>query len=362
MSHELRTPLNAILGFSQLLESDPDHPLADIQSDNVQEILRAGAHLLELINEVLDLARIEAGKLTISQEPVALAPMLDDCLTLIRPLAEVRGIQVIEAGHGCGEHVQADRVRLKQVLLNLLSNAVKYNRDQGKLGLVCVVEQDAVQVRITDTGPGLTAEQQARLFAPFERLGADRTKVEGTGIGLALSKRLVELMGGTIGVESKPDIGSTFWIRLPLAEASAQVVDMAAARRARPSGAIANERRWDVLCIEDNPANLRLIERVLARREDVRLLTASAPGLGLELAAAHRPALILLDINLPEMDGYEVMRCLRENPATSQIPVVAVSANAMPKDLARGKAAGFKDYLTKPLDIERLLQVVDATL
>jgi hypothetical protein len=259
--------------------------------------------------------------------------------------------------------VQADRTRLKQALLNLLSNAVKYNQEAGTLSVTCVHDGNAIQVCVSDTGAGLTPKQQARLFSPFEPLDADKTGIEGTGIGLALSRRLMELMHGEIGVESKPGIGSTFWLRLPIAEeladdsgpAHTQIADENSAR-------LAGNWQSEILCIEDNPANLRLIERILSRRQDVRLLTAGVPSLGLELALAHRPALILLDINLPGMDGYEVMQCLRENPLTRGIPVVAVSANAMPKDLARGKAAGFADYLTKPLDIEQLLRTVDQVL
>jgi hypothetical protein len=359
MSHELRTPLNAILGFGQLLELETRDPE---QADNVQEILHAGRHLLELINEVLDLARIEAGRLTVSREPVPLMPLVEDCLTLIRPLAEARRIRVTEAGRDCGEHVLADRVRLKQVLLNLLSNAVKYNREGGDIAIACIEEDDAIQVRVSDSGPGLTPEQQARLFTAFERLDADQRAVEGTGIGLALSRRLVELMGGEIGVDSAPRQGSTFWLRLHATDGHPEPAHPSGgghdAEPARPAGA----RRHDVLCIEDNPVNLRLIERILARREGVRMLSATTPSLGLELARAHRPDLVLLDINLPDMDGYEVMRCLRENPHTRHIPVVAVSANAMPADLERGKAAGFADYLTKPINMDRLMQAVDKAL
>jgi CheY-like chemotaxis protein len=286
-------------------------------------------------------------------------PLLADCLTLIRPMAEARGIRMIGGGRDCAGHVLADRTRLKQVLLNLLSNAVKYNRDQGSLGIVCVAEGGTVQIRISDTGAGLSADQRARLFVAFERLDADRNAIEGTGIGLALSKRLMELMEGEIGVDSAPGAGSTFWLRLPAATSHSGSAEEVPAPEAGVHGHAAGQERKDVLCIEDNPANLRLVERILARRAEVRLLSASAPGPGLELAVAHRPCLILLDINLPDMDGYDVMQCLRENPATRDIPVVAVSANAMPKDLARGKAAGFADYLTKPLDVDRLLRVVD---
>jgi len=357
MSHELRTPMNAILGFGQLLERDIRE---EEQADNVQEILHAGRHLLELINEVLDLARIESGKFTVSQEPVALMPLIADCLAMIRPKVAARGIVIVEAGRDCGEFVRADRVRLKQVLLNLLSNAVKYNREQGSLGIACVHEGDTLQIRISDSGEGLSAEQQARLFVAFERLDADKNAIEGTGIGLALSKRLTELMHGEIGVESTPGAGSTFWVRLPITDGHAEAApeEQSTESKDRPVGS----QQWDVLCIEDNPANMRLVERILAQREDIRLLTATVPSLGLELAVAHHPALILLDINLPDMDGYEVMRRLQENPATRDIPVVAISANAMPKDLARGKAAGFTEYLTKPLEVDRLLQVVDAVI
>jgi signal transduction histidine kinase/CheY-like chemotaxis protein len=359
MSHELRTPLNAILGFGQLLELDVREAE---QADNVGEILRAGRHLLELINEVLDLARIEAGKLSISPEPVPLAPLIEDCQALIRPMAEGRGIRIVEAGGECVVHVRADRVRLKQTLLNLLSNAVKYNREGGLVSIACVVEGDTAQIRISDTGAGLSAEQQGRLFVAFERLDADKSAVEGTGIGLALSKRLVELMEGRIGVESAPGRGSTFWVRLPVLEGHGEGGQTAGWRSAGQAVREAGKGRRDVLCIEDNPANLRLVERILSRRADLRLLTASQPGLGLELARAHRPELILLDINLPDMDGYDVLKCLRESAATRDIPVVAISANAMPKDLARGRAAGFRDYLTKPLDVDRLLAVVDGIM
>ena len=359
MSHELRTPLNAILGFGQLLEMDQ---LEDEQAENVQEILHAGRHLLDLINEVLDLARIEAGRLTISQEPVPLFPLVEECLTLIRPMAEKHGIGIIATGQDCGEQVRADRTRLKQVLLNLLSNAVKYNRASGSIGITCMHDDGTVQVRISDTGKGLSPEQQTRLFSPFERLDADQDAIEGTGIGLALSKRLVELMAGEIGVESTPGVGSTFWVRLPLSKGHGQL-DEEINEWADPDTEVPDQpkesRQWDVLCIEDNPANLRLIERILSRRNDVRLLTANTPTLGLELAMTHQPALILLDINLPEMDGYDVMECLQENSITRDIPVVAVSANAMPKDLARGKAAGFLQYLTKPLSVEKLQKLID---
>ena len=360
MSHELRTPMNAILGFGQLLEQSATLPAGN--RGWVREIVAAGRHLLELINDVLDLARVESGKFTVSPEPVALLPLIEECLTLLRPLAEAAGVRLLEASRHCDVLVRADRTRLKQVLLNLLSNAVKYNRWQGSVNVVCVAETSSeapsVCVRVSDTGAGLTAEQLARLFVPFERLQAD-TRIEGTGIGLALSKRLVEAMGGVIGAESAPGSGSTFWVRLPLALGLASRPEQAAEEVPPP---LVSQTPIDVLCIEDNPANLRLIEGIFARHNNIRLLSALAPGLGLELARTHQPALILLDINLPDMDGYAVMQCLREHETTRDIPVLAISANAMPKDIERSKAAGFVAYLTKPLDVAELLRTVTQLL
>jgi PAS domain S-box-containing protein len=359
MSHELRTPLNAILGFGQLLDLSR---LDAEQRDNVHEILRAGQHLLDLIHEVLDLARIEAGRLEISVEPVAVAAVMQECLTLIRPLAEARAIHLGDVRGTADAHVLADRVRLKQVLLNLLSNAVKYNREGGDIGVAWWPMEDVVYIEVSDTGAGLTDTQRTAVFVPFERLDADSHAIEGTGIGLALSKRLIDLMHGEIGVDSRRGVGSTFWLRLPAVESPAETAEVgrhALPAASSPAGTDAPRR---VLCIEDNPANLRLLERILKQRGGIELLTAAAPGLGLELARAHRPALILLDINLPDMDGYAVLERLRAAPETCAIPVIAISANAMPKDVARGQAAGFAAYLTKPLQIAELLRQVDATL
>jgi signal transduction histidine kinase/CheY-like chemotaxis protein len=361
MSHELRTPMNAILGFGQLLEKSPTLPVAS--RSWVREIVAAGKHLLELINDVLDLARVESGKFTVSPEPVALRPLIEECLTLLKPLADAGAVRLLEASRHCDVQVRADRTRLKQVLLNLLSNAIKYNRRLGSVNVVCVAEalsaMPAVSVRVSDTGPGLDAQQLTRLFVPFERLSND-PQIEGTGIGLALSKRLVEAMGGDIGVESTPGAGSTFWVRLPLAVSAAELAERDEQVAAVPHAAVAVAT--DVLCIEDNPANLRLIEGIFATQPNIRLLSALAPGLGLELARTHKPALILLDINLPDMDGYAVMQILREHEATRQIPVLAISANAMPKDIERGKAAGFAAYLTKPIDVLELLRTVTQLL
>ena len=358
MSHELRTPLNAILGFGQLLEFSVREPL---QVAHVRQILQGGKHLLALINEVLDLARVESGQMTVSLEQVALRPLLEECLTLVRPQSQARDIRLLEVACGDAWQVRADRTRLKQVVLNLLSNAIKYNQTAGVVSVGCILEDERICIRISDTGAGLTPEQQARLFVPFERLDAGEHQVEGTGIGLALSKRLMTLMGGQIGVESQVGEGSTFWVRLPRAEDGVVSGDAADAMRRGEfvrQGASGLVTRT-VLCIEDNPNNLQLIESVVGMLPGVRLLSAMAPGLGLEMARTHKPHLILLDINLPDMDGYAVMQCLREHPATKGIPVVAVSANAMPRDLERSRAAGFAAYVTKPIDVGQLLRKVD---
>jgi PAS domain S-box-containing protein len=358
MSHELRTPLNAVLGFGQLLERDLHD---DGALGKVRHILQAGQHLLDLINDVLDLARVEAGHLTVSVEPVALQPLIADCLDLVRPLAQARGLMVSAPRSGDPRRVLADRTRLKQVLLNLLSNAVKYNRQGGQLAVRLADDGTHWRLHVDDTGPGLDAEQRARLFVPFERLDADRSAVEGTGIGLALSRRLVELMHGSIDVESEPGRGSSFWVRLPKAAEAAPKP----ARTEPPAAAVAavasepGLSTLELLCIEDNPVNLAVLQHMVALRPRWRLIDALTPERGLELARQRQPRLILLDIHLPEMDGWSVMRVLREDPATRGIPVVAVSAHALPADLARGRAAGFADYLTKPLDLRLLLQLLD---
>ena len=356
MSHELRTPLNAILGFGQLLALNLKSPG---QAAQVREILNGGQHLLTLINDVLDLARIEAGHMSISVETLALQPLIEECLALLQPQAEARQLSLTAPAPAADWHVRADRTRLKQVLLNLLGNAVKYNREGGWVKVRVEDEGAHWRVHVDDGGPGLDAAQQARLFVPFERLGAAATTVEGTGIGLALSRRLVESMHGTIGVHSQVGVGSSFWVQLPKATAAAAAAAPLSSAVADDAGAATAGRAVELLCIEDNPSNLRLIEGIVALRPRWRLLSAETPTRGLALARTLRPRLILLDINLPEMDGWAVMQALREDPATRDIPVYAMSANAMRGDLERGKGAGFADYLTKPLDLPRVLAVLD---
>ena len=363
MSHELRTPMNAILGFGQLLAADTDHPLDATQREQVREILRGGRHLLNLINEVLDLAQVETGKLRISLEPVRASELLRECLALLQPLARDGDIKLVVAHEAaCDCLVRADRTRLKQVLLNLLSNAIKYNRAGGEVQVACSANDDSLRIAISDSGPGLSADERARLFQAFERLEAGDTPVEGAGLGLVLSRHLMDAMCGEIGLESEVGRGSTFWIRLPRATApvfglGAELPPMRA--EPGPSRPVASRK---VLYIEDNPVNVLLMEAMLARVQGRVVSTAALPAVGLRLAVQERPDLILLDIQLPDMDGYEVLRRLRLNDASRDIPVIAVSANAMPGDIEHGLAAGFVQYLTKPLDMHRLITAVEEAL
>nr|WP_315427156.1 PAS domain S-box protein [uncultured Albidiferax sp.] len=357
MSHELRTPMNAILGFSQMLEYDST--LNADQQDNVQEILKGGRHLLTLINEVLDLAQIESGRTNLSLEPVDLAHLVEDCRQLIQPLADARNIRM-QLDVQPQVTVRADRVRCKQALLNLLSNAVKYNSEGGEIRLAMLAAQSGrLRMGVTDTGAGIAPERLAELFQPFNRLGAEHGEIEGTGIGLTITRRLVDLMGGEVGVDSQLGVGTTFWIDLP---ADAPTTDLATTPRSAAASATASAQRYCVLCVDDNPVNLKLIAQTMALRPHIDLLTAHAPELGLELALAHRPDLILLDIHMPGMSGYQLLRVLQADTRLRTTPVIAITANAMPSDIARGRAAGFSDYLTKPLDVSLFLLTVDRCL
>ena len=357
MSHELRTPLNAVLGFGQLLEMDD---LTPDQRENADQIRKGGRHLLNLINEVLEIARVETGELRLTPEPVPVGRTVSEVLSLIQPLADQAGVRLSQRTTGANHAVLADPQRVKQILLNLLANAVKYNTPGGRVEVTWGAGTDGtVRVAVTDTGIGIPAALVPRLFTPFDRLGAEQTAVEGSGLGLALSKRLAEAMAGTIGVTSVEGRGSTFWVELP----AASPADEPPSGRHPPPGSVADFTiGGTVLYIEDNLANLRLVERILSRRPGVRLLSAMQGRVGWDLARQHRPDLILLDLHLPDMQGDTVLRLVRGDAATQHIPVAILSADATPRQVDRLTAAGANHYLTKPLDIAEFLRVVDAAL
>jgi signal transduction histidine kinase/CheY-like chemotaxis protein len=354
MSHELRTPLSAILGFAQLLESGSPAP-TETQQRSIGQILKAGWYLLALINEILDLALVESGRLSLSLEPISLADVMLECQTMIEPQARKLGISVSFPTMDSRHFVQADHTRVKQILINLLSNALKYNRPNGNVVVRFVTDTPGrIRICVEDSGAGLTAQQLAQLFQPFNRLGQEFNAVEGTGIGLVMTKRLAELMDGSIGVESEPGKGSVFWIELGLTAAPAlanPVRHLPAIPRSPDIGA----QQHTLLYVEDNPANLMLVEDLIARRPDIRLLSARDAQTGITLALAALPDVILMDINLPGISGIRMMAELAANPVTAHIPVVALSANAMPRDIERGMEAGFFRYLTKPIKVNEFM-------
>ena len=362
MSHELRTPLNAILGFTQLMESGYPSPTAS-QKRNLEQILKAGWYLLELINEVLDLALIESGNVTLSREPVSLAEVMLECRAMIEPQAQKRGIGITFPRFEVPAFIRADRTRVKQVLINLLFNAIKYNKPGGTVDVVCTLRPPhSIRISVRDTGPGLSAEQLAQLFQPFNRLGRESGAEEGTGIGLMVTKRLVDLMGGAIGADSTVGEGSVFWIELGLT-AAPQLVDRQAgpAAQLRPPLPEGTPLRT-ILYVEDNPANLELVEQLVARRPDLRMLSAADGALGIEFARACQPELILMDINLPGISGIEALKILRADPLTAHIPILALSANAAARDIEKGLEAGFFSYLTKPIKVDQFMEALDAAL
>ena len=362
MSHELRTPLNAILGYTQLFEYDGN--LTSQQIENVREIRKAGEHLLQLINDVLDLAKIESGSMTVSLEPVLVSRLLDECFTLVQTQADARGIRLsARINEYTGTYVVADLVRCKQALLNLLSNAVKYNHVGGEVE-VTLVAQDGQNLRISvrDTGRGIPLQRQNEVFQPFNRLSAENSNIEGSGVGLVITKRLVEMMKGTLDFSSAEGVGTTFWMDFPIA-ADWTAEALPENRKKDYSPAILNVRRQcKVLYVEDNPTNIRLLQQIFARYPQLELDIAEEAFLGIYKARSQRLDLIILDINLPGMDGYEMLAVLKNDAATSSIPVIGLSANAMPYDIERGRKAGFFNYLTKPVDINQLIAVFNELL
>ena len=362
MSHELRSPLNAILGFAQLMLSDTPPPSA-AQASQIEPILRAGWYLLELINEILDLAQIESGKVALCLEPTSVEEVMDECQGIIEPQAQKRSVEMIFPRFAVPCFVNADRTRLKQVIINLLSNAVKYNRPSGTVVVAWErVNLGRVRISVRDTGAGLPPEMVTQLFQSFNRLGRENTAEEGTGIGLVMSRKLVELMGGSIGVESTVGAGSIFWFELSPVLASALPEgndEVAIPRAARISS---GESPRTLLYVEDNPANLLLVEQLIARRSDMRLLSEGTADAGVRRAKRDQPEVILMDINLPGISGVDALKILRDDPATAHIPVVALSANAMPRDIQNGMTAGFFRYLTKPVKIGELMLTLEMAL
>jgi PAS domain S-box-containing protein len=362
MSHELRSPLNAILGFAQLMETDAPPPTPS-QKESVGQILKAGWHLLKLINEILDLAKVESRQVAMSEEPVSLAEVMFECNAMIEPQAQQRGIKLTLPPFDTQYFVNADRTRLKQILINLLSNAIKYNRDNGTVEVRCAERTPGrIRISIRDTGAGLSPEQLAQLFQPFNRLGQEAGGEEGTGIGLVVAKRLVELMGGIIGVESTIGAGSEFWFEL-LAVDEPHIATLETNALPPPRPHMAREGGLHTLLyVEDNPANMQLVQQIIQRHPDIQLLTAVTGNSGVELARSALPEVILMDINLPDLNGFEALKILRSDPSTAHIPVIAISANAMPSDIDKGLKAGFFRYITKPIKVDEFIEALDVAL
>ena len=361
MSHELRTPLNAILGFAQLLEIGSPPP-TEAQIVRLHQIIKAGWYLLELINQILDLAVIESGKLSLSQEAVSLIDVLHECQAMIESQAQKRDIHISFLPFDYTWFAYADRTRVKQVLINLLSNAIKYNCKHETVQVKCALSTpERIRITIKDSGAGLPPEKLAQLFQPFNRLGQEDGNEQGTGIGLVVTKRLVELMGGTIGVESTVGVGSEFWIEL-----IRDVAPHFAAGSTMPAELTPQTQEnlalRTLLYVEDNPANLMLVGQIIEGRPKFHMLSAHDGNLGIALARAHLPDVILMDINLAGISGFQALKILREDPVTARIPVLAISANAMPRDIERGLAAGFFRYLTKPIKVNDFMNALDDAL
>ena len=365
MSHELRTPLNAVLGFAQLMEAGIPPP-STAQKPKIDQILKAGWHLLGLINEILDLAKIESGKVTVSHEPMSLTKVLKDCQAMIDPQAHQRDIQVAFLGLDNSFHVLGDKTAVTQVMVNLLSNAIKYNRVGGTVMVQCALSgENRLRVSVKDSGAGLSPELLAQLFQPFNRLGQESGPEEGTGIGLVITKQLVELMGGVIGAESVVGVGSTFWFELALSSAPQPVSgSISKFRPDEQDHGSAHEllAQRTVLYVEDNPANLALVEELILRRSNLKLLKAMDGRHGIQLARTCQPDVILMDMQLPGINGLGVLQVLREDPATARIPVMALSADALPQNIEKAMAAGFFRYLTKPIKVIEFMDALDAAL
>jgi PAS domain S-box-containing protein len=362
MSHELRTPLNSILGFAQLMASERFEPLSDRQKEGISQILKGGNHLLNLINEVLDLSRIEAGNIQVYLEDTELAPIIEDVLTSIEPLAEKNRVRVINEIACGGVFVKADFTRFKQVLMNLLSNAVKYNVEGGTVTLGCDnFSSQKIRISVSDTGSGIAEDKFDKLFEPFDRLGKETSDIEGTGIGLTITKRLVDLMNAELGFESEVGTGSTFYVDFEKTGHQGQEDEISILAPGDHNFASLKSEHL-ILYIEDNAANLNLVKNVLQRKTHIEIISADHGQAGVALATERQPDLILMDIDLPDMSGFDALQLLRKTDKTKDIPVVAVSADVMSGTITKALEMGFKDYITKPININRFLKILDNIL
>ncbi|MDZ4217657.1 MAG: ATP-binding protein, partial [Methylobacter sp.] len=362
VSHELRSPLNAILGFAQLMESATPSPTSS-QKGSIDQILKAGWYLLKLINEILDLSLVESGNLSLTLESISLPEVMSECESMIEPHATKYGIRMRFPDFSLPCYIRADRLRLKQILINLLSNAIKYNRSGGTVEVTFSATGAArMRISVRDTGDGLSPEKLSQLFQPFNRLGQEAGSEEGTGIGLVVSKRLAGLMGGEIGVESTVGMGSLFWLELDLAASPQPALEDSEPVEMPALPVQHGSALRTLLYVEDNKANMQLVEQLVARRPDIRLLGAPDGARGIALARIHHPEVILMDINLPGISGIQALKILRSYPATAHIPVLAISANAMPHDIQKGLDAGFLSYLTKPIKVDEFMMALDFAL